>query len=127
MSLNPKQQRFAREYLVDLNATQAAIRAGYSKAAARQQGSHLLSLPAIQSLINGKNQERAESVELTAASVIADLQRLALKAEAAEQFSAAAKCRELLGKHLRLFVDRVEHSGKVSLEQLVAQAAKEEP
>ncbi len=42
MSLTPKQELFVREYLVDLNATQAAIRAGYSADTARQQGSRLL-------------------------------------------------------------------------------------
>jgi len=40
--LTPKQQRFVAEYLVDLNATQAAIRAGYPRAGARQQASRLL-------------------------------------------------------------------------------------
>jgi len=40
--ITPKQQRFVTEYLVDLNATQAAIRAGYSRKTAQQQGSRLL-------------------------------------------------------------------------------------
>ena len=42
MALNPRQERFVAEYLVDLNATQAAIRAGYSEATAKQIGSRLL-------------------------------------------------------------------------------------
>ena len=40
MSLTPKQARFVQEYLIDLNATQAAIRAGYSKKTANEQGAH---------------------------------------------------------------------------------------
>ena len=44
-SVNPRQARFVDEYLVDLNATQAAIRAGYSKKSANQQASDLLALP----------------------------------------------------------------------------------
>ena len=42
MALNPKQERFAAEYLIDLNATQAAIRAGYSAKTAYSQGERLL-------------------------------------------------------------------------------------
>lgn len=48
MSLNAKQERFVDEYLVDLNATQAAIRAGYSEKTAGQQGFELLKKPEIQ-------------------------------------------------------------------------------
>lgn len=42
MALTDKQQRFVAEYLVDRNATQAAMRAGYSEKTAQQQGSRLL-------------------------------------------------------------------------------------
>ena len=42
MSLNAKQERFIQEYLVDYNATHAAIRAGYAEHTAKQQGSRLL-------------------------------------------------------------------------------------
>ncbi|CCQ72407.1 terminase small subunit [Magnetospira sp. QH-2] len=47
-NLSPKQQRFVEEYLLDLNATQAAVRAGYSERTARQIGSENLSKPDIQ-------------------------------------------------------------------------------
>ncbi|MDX8348559.1 terminase small subunit [Cognatiyoonia sp. IB215446] len=43
MALNAKQAQFAREYIIDFNATQAAIRAGYSKKTAGPQGARLLS------------------------------------------------------------------------------------
>ena len=46
MSLTPKQELFVQEYLVDLNATQAAIRAGYSEQTARQTASENLSIAA---------------------------------------------------------------------------------
>ena len=42
MALNPKQQRFCEEYMIDLNATQAAIRAGYAVKTATEQASRLL-------------------------------------------------------------------------------------
>ena len=47
MKLNPKQARFVQEYLIDLNATQAAIRAGYSKKTAEQLGHQLLQKPSV--------------------------------------------------------------------------------
>ena len=46
-TLTPKQARFVQEYLIDLNATQAAIRAGYSEHTARQVASENLSKPYI--------------------------------------------------------------------------------
>jgi len=68
MALTAKQQRFADEYLIDLNAKQAAIRAGYSVNSAEQQGSTLLSNPKVRAYIDermavlsrrtGVNQER---------------------------------------------------------------------
>ena len=52
MALTEKQKRFADEYLIDLNATQAAIRAGYSKKTARQIGTENLAKPYIKSYID---------------------------------------------------------------------------
>ena len=49
--LTPKQNRFVEEYLIDLCATRAAVRAGYSEKTARQIGSENLSKPAIQEAI----------------------------------------------------------------------------
>ena len=51
MKLNPKQARFVQEYLIDLNATQAAIRAGYSKKTADVQGYQLLQKPLVSEAI----------------------------------------------------------------------------
>ena len=52
MSLTPKQERFAREYVVDFNASAAARRAGYSQRTARQLGSRNLQHPGVQQLIS---------------------------------------------------------------------------
>lgn len=62
MPLTPKQQRFTAEYLIDLNATQAAIRAGYSPATANQQGSRLLAHVGIAAAVkDGKAKQLAEA------------------------------------------------------------------
>lgn len=68
--LNDKQRRFAREYLVDRNATQAAIRAGYAPKAAGQQGDHLLKNPKIKSLIADGEKDLARRTEITAEKVL---------------------------------------------------------
>lgn len=79
MALTPKQHRFVAEYLIDLNATQAAIRAGYSKHTARSQASDLLTVPDIQAAIKVASDERAARTETTADWV---LQRLRDEADA---------------------------------------------
>lgn len=66
MALTPKQSRFVAEYLIDLNATQAAIRAGYSRHTARSQASDLLTVPDIQVAIKQSADERAARTETNA-------------------------------------------------------------
>lgn len=65
-----------REYLVDLNATQAAIRAGYSKRTAGSQSCDLLKRPRIQDAISRGAQKRAERTELKADDVVRELMLL---------------------------------------------------
>ena len=74
--LTPKQLRFIEEYLIDLNATQAAIRAGYSRDTARVIGSENLSKPAIADAIAARQKERTAKAELTAADVAAELAKI---------------------------------------------------
>ena len=64
-SLNPKQQRFIDEYLIDLNATQAAIRAGYSQKTAGQQGERLLKNVEIQAALSERMNDRQKRTEIT--------------------------------------------------------------
>lgn len=70
MALTPKQQLFVKEYLVDLNATQAAIRAGYSKKTANEQGARMLAKVSIQEALQEAMNKRAEKVEITAEQVL---------------------------------------------------------
>ena len=78
-TLTPKEQRFCEEYLIDLNATRAAIRAGYSRHTARSIGSENLTKPDIISQIENAKAERAKQTAIDAAWV---LTRLANEAEA---------------------------------------------
>lgn len=75
--LTAKQQRFVEEYLVDLNATQAAIRAGYSENTAKEQGCQNLTKLNIQSAIAEAQKERSERTQITADRVLEELGKIA--------------------------------------------------
>jgi phage terminase small subunit len=79
MALNAKHQRFVDEYLVDLNATQAAIRAGYSAKTAGSQGFDLLKKPEVEAALAEAQAERSERTKIDADWV---LTRLASEATA---------------------------------------------
>ena len=70
MALTDKQEMFCREYLIDLNATQAAIRAGYSEKTARASGCENLTKPDIQNRIAELKAERNEQVNVDASYVL---------------------------------------------------------
>ena len=67
--MNSKRERFCREYVIDFNATQAAIRAGYSKRTANQQGSRLLANVDVRARIDKLQAEHAERLNVTADSL----------------------------------------------------------
>lgn len=75
--LTAKQRVFVSEYLIDLNATQAAIRAGYSEKNADKIGSELLGKTRIKEEIEARLQEREKSNKVTAEKVIAELAKIA--------------------------------------------------
>lgn len=153
--MNERQERFVAEYLVDLNATQAAIRAGYSRKTAGSQGQRLLKNVETARAIAAANERRKHEVQITAGEVLNELRRIGLadlsqafdangalrpldqipldvrqsiagvdidelsegRGDAKEivgqtkkvRFHDKLKALELLGKHLRLFRDVVEH------------------
>lgn len=133
--LTPRQAAFVREYLLDLNATQAATRAGYSPQTADTQGPRLLENVGVREAIDAALDKRAAKLELKAEDVLRELQKIgfadpdapeAPKAEeeldpgpfggalerrrgASLRFEHKLKALELLGKHLKLFTDKVEH------------------
>jgi phage terminase small subunit len=78
--LNAKQLRFIAEYLRDFNATQAAIRAGYSEKTARSIGSALLTNPDIAAAVEAKQQEQLDEIEASEERIILELARCAFAA-----------------------------------------------
>lgn len=75
--LTLKQQRFVDEYLIDLNATQAAIRAGYSVKTAQEQGSQNLSKLMVQQAISEKMAERSRRTGVNQDRVVLELAKIA--------------------------------------------------
>ncbi len=134
--LTEKQKTFVREYLVDLNATQAAIRAGYSQKRASELGYQLLQKTTVQQEIQKAMDARAKRTEITADYVLQGLKTVADRCMQGEPVTdregnptgewrfdsgGANRALELLGKNLKLFTDKMEHSGTVTFEQLLDQ------
>lgn len=119
-NFTPLQERFIDEYVVDLNATKAAARAGYSEKAARQQGSTLLSNPYILDKIAEKRKEISKKTLVSIEYVINGLKQVVEKSLREEEVldrdgnavamrfdsSGANKAFELLGKHIGAFDGR---------------------
>jgi len=166
--LTPKQKRFCEEYLIDLNATQAAIRAGYSKRTAYSIGQENLKKPEIQARIQELQRNLSKRNQITQDMIIKELALIAfsdikdlitieentgviipksfnempkeasrvikrIKEDRAIKEDASGtqvtvydkvtfelhdklKALELLGKHLGMFVERVEHTGNITYE-----------
>ena len=108
MALTAKQKAFVREYLVDLNATQAAIRAGYSKRSAYSTGQRMLKNDEVQKAIQKAQKRREERTEVTQDYVIAKLREIAEK-DASDgpdsdlKYANKIRALELLGKHTGAF------------------------
>ncbi len=153
--LTPKQAMFVAEFLVDRNATRAAIAAGYSEKTAEAAGSRLLRNVKVSAAITERNARRVEKLDITIERTARELAKLSyfdpgrlfdengkLKpvAELDEVTRAAVESVEVdpetgrvkrigmakkgqnlerLGRHLGMFTDKVEHSGRLTLEQLV--------
>lgn len=104
-----KQAVFVREYLIDLNATQAAIRAGYSAKTAAEQSVRLLKNVKIQGMVHEEMLKRSEKTEITAEYVLRTIKDTIEKNKSGETYDARAVLRgcELLGRHLGLFNDKL--------------------
>ncbi|HWD14164.1 MAG TPA: terminase small subunit [Pseudochrobactrum sp.] len=112
MRLTTKQERFVTEYLVDLNATQAAIRAGYSEKTARQTGSENLSKPDIADAIADAHNKIAEKAEWSAVDrlrMLADIAEGNIKDDPRVAVSAIAEANKMQGSHAPT---KTEHTGK---------------
>ena len=117
MKLTAKQAAFVREYLIDLNATQAAIRAGYSEKTAQPASSRLLSNVIVKAEVDKALEKRANKSDISAQWVLDSLKAVATRCLSDDTFesSGANKSLELIGKHLKLFTDKVELGGELKI------------
>ncbi|TXH18931.1 MAG: terminase small subunit, partial [Hyphomicrobiaceae bacterium] len=103
---------FCREYVIDQNGNQAAIRAGYSPKTANEQAAQLLAKLSIKEYVQSLLDQRAEKLQLTAEDVLNDILETRKAAAEDGKHSDRLKANELLGKHLKLFTDKSEVTGK---------------
>lgn len=137
MALNEKYEHFAREYVVDYNATQAAVRAGYSQKTAKQQGSRLLTNADILARVRELQAEVVQRLAISEDRVIEalwetynrcmqavpvmeyskDLGEYVETGEYTFDSKGALRALELIGKHLGMFTDKVEVKGRLDTGQ----------
>jgi hypothetical protein len=118
-NLTPRQSRFVDEYLVDLNATQAAIRAGYSARTAEQQGARLLGNAKVSEAVQAAQLARSERVRITQDDVLRGLHREATWMGDGSSHSARVAAWGLLAKHLGMLDRRqLDENGEPAVRQL---------
>ena len=121
--LTPKQQRFVDEYLIDLNATQAAIRAGYSEKTAKEIGSENLTKPNIAKAIQEAQESLSNKTQLTVDMVVQGLLKEAQDYAEGSTQSARVSAWAHLGKQLGMFKDKLEHDISDPLKELLQRAS----
>ena len=104
--LTEKQKRFCEEYLIDLNATRAAARAGYKNP---EIGRQLITKNNVLNYINELRKEQSQRTGINADTVLKELEKIAL-ADTDISGKEKIKALELLGKHLGMFGERKEDS-----------------
>lgn len=135
VKLNQKHDLFCREYIVDYNGTQAAIRSGYSEKTARSQASVLLTNPNILARVRELQHEQVERLAVSADYVVLKLldtlekcmqaqpvmkwdysaQELVETGEYTFDSKGALRALELIGRHLGMFNDKLQLSGEVNI------------
>lgn len=100
MKLNPKQQRFCEEYLIDMNAKAAAIRAGYSKKTAKEMGYENLTKPHLQDYITELQNKIQSQTNITIVDTVKFIKEVSDQARDGEDLSNALKGADMLMKHL---------------------------
>ncbi len=123
--MNAKRRRFVEAYLIEPDARQAALKAGYGVRSAGSQGRRLLQNGPVSAAIRAAQEARSADMWLTAQYVLEELKATYEAAKAAGNWAAANKSLELLGKHRGMFRDVTEHTGSLSLLDLVGQASEE--
>jgi hypothetical protein len=118
--MTPKQQRFVEEYLIDLNATQAATRAGYSAHTANEQGARLLANASIAAAVHDALAARSERTQINADWVLEKAAELHARCVTENDRTNERQTLDLIGKHVdvQAFKERLTLDGHVTTEPL---------
>lgn len=106
--LTPKRERFCREYSVDYNGTQAAIRSGYSKHSAKEIASELLTIPNVKARIEALQAKVAEKLNITTEYLTNELIENHNLARKSKKLNDSNRAIELIGKLHGKFVEKIE-------------------
>jgi len=120
--LTPKQAAFVSEYLIDMNAAGAARRAGYNPKRADNMGYELLRKPEIAAALAKAQEKRAARMQIDADTVLRDIEEIKRDAmnpaidhqgnKAMNNHNAALRAAELIGKHVGMWADKLQLTGK---------------
>jgi phage terminase small subunit len=132
--VNPRQQLFVQEYLKDLNASAAYVRAGYKTGNPDVCGPRLLGTVGVKAQVDAALEARKKTIQIDAAYVLDSIKSTMERCKQAEpvtnsrgqvvegewQFreNGVLKGAELLGRHLGMYKDRIEHSGSIAIRVL---------
>lgn len=110
MALTEKQKAFVQEYLVDLNATAAAKRAGYSEKTADRIGPELLGKTCVSEAIQKAMQSRQQRTQVTQDMVVQEISKVAFKdaadfAESELKYANKLKALDMLARHVGLYAE----------------------
>lgn len=126
-SLTDKQMSFCQEYIIDMNAKQSAIRAGYSEDTAQEQGSRLLSKVKAKLYIKQLLEDHKDHIDITQAEVIAGIKKIAMDETINPNVRVNAFAK--LGQYLNLFDKPAQivinnNTSELSIEEIERQLAE---
>lgn len=114
--MNDKQKRFCEEFVTDLNGAQAAIRAGYSEASAKQIANRILSIPSVRDYVKEIGKELADYSLINSQRIVSKLREIAFDDE--QRTMDQLKALEVLAKHLHMF-DEAKDSREIQQVRIV--------
>lgn len=123
MKLTPKQKKFCDNYLVSGNATESAIKAGYSKRTAKEMGCENLTKPNLTNYIKSKSVSNEISTVMNMQEIRETWTKL-IRDDKTTETKDRLKASEMLAKTYGAFLDKVEHSGDVGINITVRKIKK---
>ena len=105
-TLTPQQEQFCQEFIKDLNALRAAIRAGYGEQHAKKNAWQIVRNPNVSARIAELKAEQTKRTTIEADDILRRLVRIAEKTEQEGDYNAAIRSLELLGKHQAMWTEK---------------------